>query len=428
VYLEDRLEIMEKEDELPKRYFPNDYSDYHGTQVILYDWKPRIKEFVKIITTQQSLTLRDCDGGLYVGLSGISYVFWYLAHSPHFTQERVEFLKHAQSLMQIALQHAQAPEVQFDPTMKAGFLLGNAGVYAVASALYAAVGDQDLCHKYLQSYASAASHCQPIHFLRCGGDELFVGRAGFICGALWLRKTLGIDILPQERMFSLCDAIIQSGREYSLRQRSPVPLMYAYYDTEYLGAAHGISAILQMLMSVPDYLLSRPDVSRDVKTTLDFLTSLQQPNGNYPCAMDELGGRRPEPEELIHWCHGAPGVVYMLAKAYLVFKEDKYLHACLKCGEITWQKGQLRKGPGICHGVGGSGYVFLLLYRLTGDQRHLHRAQQFASFIFTEQFQRHSRQPDCPYSLFEGLAGTVCFLVDLMQPEKASFPFFDIFS
>ena len=73
------------------------------------------------------------------------------------------------------------------------------------------------------------------------------------------------------------------------------------------GAAHGISAILQMLMSVPDYLLTRPDVSRDVKTTLDFLTSLQQANGNYPCAMDELGGRRPEPEELIHWCHGAPG-------------------------------------------------------------------------------------------------------------------------
>ncbi|KAF0310521.1 LanC-like protein 3 [Amphibalanus amphitrite] len=121
-------------------------------------------------------------------------------------------------------------------------------------------------------------------------------------------------------------------------------------------------------------------------------------------------------------------VVYMLAKAYLVFKEEKYLHACLKCGDITWQKGLLRKGPGICHGVAGSGYVFLLLYRLTGDQRHLHRAQQFASAIFTEQFQRHSRQPDCPYSLFEGLAGTVCFLADLMQPEKASFPFFDIFS
>ena len=55
-------------------------------------------------------------------------------------------------------------------------------------------GDQELCHKYLQAYAAAATHCQPIHFLRCGGDELFVGRAGFICGALWLRKTLGVDV------------------------------------------------------------------------------------------------------------------------------------------------------------------------------------------------------------------------------------------
>lgn len=155
---------MEQENGLPKRYFPNDYSDYHGGQVILYDWKPRIKEFVKIITTRQSLTLRDCDGGLYVGLSGISYVFWYLAHSPHFTNERVEFLKHAQSLMQISLQHAQAPEVQFDPTMKAGFLLGNAGVYGVASALYAALGEYNFENwKLLQALE--------IHLFSGGGRE-----------------------------------------------------------------------------------------------------------------------------------------------------------------------------------------------------------------------------------------------------------------
>ena len=61
-----------------------------------------------------------------------------------------------------------------------------------------------------------------------------------------------------------------------------------------------------------------------------------------------------------------PGVVYMFARAYKYFGEEKYLQACLRCGELTWQKGLLKKGPGICHGVAGSGYVFLLLYRLTG--------------------------------------------------------------
>ena len=72
---------------------------------------------------------------------------------------------------------------------------------------------------------------------------------------------------------------------------------------------------------------------------------------------------RPDSEELVHWCHGAPGVVYLLVRAYLVWNEEKYLTGALKCGECLWNKGLLKKGPGICHGVAGSGYVFLLLHR-----------------------------------------------------------------
>ena len=81
------------------------------------------------------------------------------------------------------------------------------------------------------------------------------------------------------------------------------------------------------------------------------------------------------------------GVVYLFAKAFLVWKDPKYLQACLKCGEITWQRGLLKKGAGICHGIAGSGYVFLLLYRLTADEKHYHRALKFAEFMQTEEFQ-----------------------------------------
>lgn len=115
-----------------------------------------------------------------------------------------------------------------------------------------------------------------------------------------------------------------------------------------------------------------------------------------------------------------------MAKAFLRWKDRKYLDSCLLCGEIVWKKGLLKKGPGICHGVAGSGYVFLLLYRLTNDSRHLHRAIQFASFLFEDEF-KTARLPDRPLSLYEGLAGTVCFLADILQPDKAHFPFFDIF-
>ena len=119
--------------------------------------------------------------------------------------------------------------------------------------------------------------------------------------------------------------------------------------------------------------------------------------------------------------------MYLFAKAYLTWKDEAYLQACEKCAEVTWTKGLLKKGPGICHGVAGSGYVFLLLYRLTGDKKHLHRALQFAAFMEEKEFRKEARVPDRPYSLYEGLAGTACFLADLLQPEKAEFPFFNVF-
>ena len=107
-------------------------------------------------------------------------------------------------------------------------------------------------------------------------------------------------------------------------------------------------------------------------------------------------------------------------------REDKYLISALRCGECVWQKGLLKKGPGICHGVAGSGYVFLTLFRLTNDVKHLYRAYKFAEFLDTDIFQNGARQPDCPLSLYEGWAGTLCYLLDLSKPSQAYFPFSDI--
>lgn len=82
---------------------------------------------------------------------------------------------------------------------------------------------------------------------------------------------------------------------------------------------------------------------------------------------------------------------------------------------------------GLCHGVAGNGYVFLLLYRLTADEKYLFRANTFAQFLTTSDFKKEARTPDCPYSLYEGLAGTVCYILDLFTPKSAAFPFMDVF-
>lgn len=130
---------------------------------------------------------------------------------------------------------------------------------------------------------------------------------------------------------------------------------------------------------------------------------------------------------LIHWCHGAPGAIYLLAKSYLIFKEQRYLDACVRAADLVWRKGLLYKGPGICHGVAGNAYVFLVMYRLTNDTKYLYRAIKFTQFLQNSDFLRFARTPDCPFSLYEGFAGTVCFLIDLLDLKNAAFPFMDIF-
>jgi hypothetical protein len=121
------------------------------------------------------------------------------------------------------------------------------------------------------------------------------------------------------------------------------------------------------------------------------------------------------------------GIIYLFAKAHLLWPSDgRYLSACERFAELTWRQGLLKKGPGICHGVAGSGYVFLLMYRITGELRYLYQANKFAEFLQDPEFLKGARTPDSPWSLYEGAAGTVCFVVDLMQPQKAEFPFFDV--
>ena len=78
------------------------------------------------------------------------------------------------------------------------------------------------------------------------------------------------------------------------------------------GAAHGLSGILQMLLHFPDFLQADPSVEQEVHDAVDYMLAIMQPNGNVAPAMDEVAGvrgarQRPDSQELVHWCHGAPG-------------------------------------------------------------------------------------------------------------------------
>ena len=161
---------------------------------------------------------------------------------------------------------------------------------------------------------------------------------------------------------------------------SKCPLMYSYYETQYLGAAHGLTGVLLQLLSVPHYLEHNPGAEKDIRTAVNFIVSHQTYDGNFISSMGEvrvvtildvrdvidvfqIKDPKPWHDELVHWCHGAAGTAPLLARAYLVWRDEAHMAALVRAANCVWRKGLLRKGPGLCHGVSGSGYVFLLMHR-----------------------------------------------------------------
>lgn len=91
--------------------------------------------------------------------------------------------------------------------------------------------ERDLC-----AYKAIAELCKPINFLPYGGDELLVGRAGYICGAVWLEKVEGRKVLSDKEINDLCVSTVETGKRNAQSHRRPLPpLTYSYYDTEYIG-------------------------------------------------------------------------------------------------------------------------------------------------------------------------------------------------
>jgi lantibiotic modifying enzyme len=101
--------------------------------------------------------------------------------------------------------------------------------------------------------------------------------------------------------------------------------------------------------------------------SLDFLKTCKYDSGNYVSSVDS------DTDKLVQYCHGSPGVEMTFNLAYRMTHKAEYLQEALSCGEITWERGLLKKGYGLCHGVAGNAYALLDLYNLTNDQKWLHR-------------------------------------------------------
>ena len=190
-------------------------------------------------------------------------------------------------------------------------------------------------------------------------DELLYGRVGYLYCLLLLRQELGPPSVPSLLVRRLVEAVLRSGQMLSRDTRSRSALMFSWHDKVYIGAAHGLAGILTMLLQARDHL-TPAEMRELVRPSVDYVLNLQMESGNFPSSKGN------DKDRLVHFCHGAPGVVHLLLTSHQVWgaEDGKYLTGARRAGEVVWQRGLLRKGPGLCHGVAGNGYALLHLYQV----------------------------------------------------------------
>ncbi|XP_031565213.1 lanC-like protein 2 [Actinia tenebrosa] len=401
------------------REFENRFSDYDGSSKLV-GANGQLNEPFYTRLKQGTLKLlsrfeegfederNDHDYSVYTGTGGVAYLFMHLARTlfKDDPTKKEEYLNKALEMLEIGDQKLKG--------RRCTFLCGDAGILAQLAVLYFNLNKPEKSKKCLTRLESM---CDRVCKDPSLPDEVLYGRSGYLYSLLYVQQELGQDKIKATTLNEVCSAIIASGQRLAKQERHTSPLMYMWHEKHYVGAAHGIVGILYMLLQAQ----STPAVQSNlaaIERSIDFLLTQQFPSGNFHSSLEN------PTDKLVHWCHGASGAVYLMLKAYKVFGKDKYLTSALKCGELIWNKGLLRKGYGICHGVSGNAYAFLSLYKATDSHKYIYRAIKFAEWCLD--YGKHGcRIPDTPFSLFEGMAGTVYFLVDVLVPGSSLFPAFE---
>ncbi|EFE39739.1 lanthionine synthetase C family protein, putative [Trichophyton verrucosum HKI 0517] len=275
-----------------------------------------------------------------------------------------------------------------------------------------------------------------------GYDDALSGRAGLLRAVLAFRhfrldrETAASYELVFKSVPLLVDCIIEAGK----------------IGAEMFVEEHGESGILAILLECKLEELGdgAPESNHlpIIGKTITQLCKLTIANeGHLPSSLPHNPLARRSP--LVQICHGAPGFLVLLARARGIARlaslewEPCWDHAIYLASQRVWEQGLIFKGGGLCHGIAGNAWPFLMLHNLfeygpqgsradriafseklartppppqkySADQYlsralafllHVRKTQPFNTHTYEESIQY--RMPDHPYSLYEGLSGTM---------------------
>ncbi|XP_037037407.1 lanC-like protein 2 [Bradysia coprophila] len=386
---------------------------------ILTEANKLLKRFEKDLIKLECSIDYGSDYSVYTGTTGVVALYWLIA-SLNLSQDSDSVNQvEAKRFMEKRLEKQQESLARIErilPKLKRkrmSFLAGDAGPLSMAVIIYHEANETEKAKFYWKKLLELGN----MVFEKDGStpicNEILYGRAGYLYSLLLVRKLVSQyndDTITKR----VVDRLIDEGR--TDRTDSDGVLYYEWHDKCYLGAAHGISGIMYILLKAHSFLDSAQITY--VRKTVDWLLGQCFSSGNL---RSSLGSKD---DKLVHWCHGAPGAIYMFLEAYKLFGDNQYLNAAIQSADVIWKRGVLKKSYSLCHGVAGNAYAFMATYEQTKDEKYLEQAFIFVQWCF-DYGTASTATPDRPLSLFEGLAGVIYMLFDFAG-SSPKFPAFQL--
>jgi hypothetical protein len=209
--------------------------------------------------------------------------------------------------------------------------------------------------------------------------EVLYGRCGFLQALLACQeyqKFKNIDLIRHDACKAIISQVYEEGLRVSQQTKEEsqgrlnFPLCWRWHGKIYLGAAHGVSGILYTLLLFHTQLQEISGghgldlVWRTVQYMVDnfsFASGNLQSSASTKSSSHFASSR----DRLVQWCHGAPGLVHLVCLCTRIYPTNVEwcLEAAERACEVIWERGLLRKGLGLCHGISGSAYCFTTLAR-----------------------------------------------------------------
>lgn len=313
--------------------------------------------------------------GLYSGPTGIAYLFYRLSE----LYPDLEFKQ--QSLLEWA---------------EAYLALGNHVKKHNPDASHCGIANETLAHTAVSSLilndtSLAEKLCAYENIINDasndGSNEWLYGRAGYLFFLRACRRHFA-----KSNHTGTVDRLTSTMKK-TTKRIAEVPLPWTWHGKEYLGAAHGTIGIISQC------ILSDPSTSELLTDVLEQTLATQYPSGNFPSS------NPPYHDELVQFCHGAPGFVIALQPVLGYFSDRTKAHkqityAMQKAQDTIWERGLLTKDPCLCHGIAGNALAL-------DDQE---RFETFLSLMTSDSLEQNGWLQEAGHtdrfaSLYDGEAG-----------------------